>query len=81
MNAKRIVLTADVLAQDAVAVRPASGEDVPVKLCGRAGESVANPAGMAGDVMRMVSEAQMAQARESWRETARTVGVRAELYI
>ena len=81
VNAKKIVLTADVLAQDAVAVRPASGEDVPVKLCGRAGESVANPAGMAGDVMRMVSEAQMAQARESWRETARTVGVRAELYI
>lgn len=81
VSARKIVLNADVLAQDAVAVRPASGEDVPVRLCGRAGESVANPAGITGEVMRMVSEAQMAQARESWRETVRTVGVRAELYI
>ena len=81
VSARKIVLNADVLAQDAVAIRPVSGEDVPVKLCGRAGESVANPTGVTGEVMRMVSEAQMAQARESWRETARTVGVRAELYI
>lgn len=81
VSAKKIVLNADVLAQDAVAVRPASGEDVPVRLSGRAGESIANPAGVTGEVMRMASEAQLAQARESWRETARTVGVRAELYL
>ena len=81
VSTKKIVLNADVLAQDALAVRTSSGEDVPVKLCGRAGESVANPAGVVGDVMRMVSEEQMAQARESWRETVRTVGVRAEVYI
>ena len=61
-----IELARDVEAADALALRRVHGEDVPVKLSGRAGEHVRCPQAQRGDrLARLVSEAQMRQARES----------------
>ena len=80
-NAREIRLTENVLPADAVVIRPESQEDVPVRVSGNAGSRVGNPAGVRGDVMRLVSENQMIAARETVRETRKTVHLTAKLFI
>ena len=80
-NAREIRLTENVLPADAVVIRPEGREDVPVRVSGNAGGRAANPAGVRGDVMRLVSENQMIAARETVRETRRTVCLTARLQI
>ena len=61
-----IALEADVEQADALALRRAGGEDIPVKLAGRRGERVKCPAARPGDALfRLVSAAQLRTARES----------------
>ena len=78
-----MALDVDVEAADALVLR-GSGEDVPVKLSGGAGERVRCPGARKGDrLIRLVSEAQMRAARESAsRESAVTpCDARAELFV
>jgi len=61
-----VALDADVENADALALRRTGGEDVPVKLAGRAGERAKCPAARPGDALyRLVSAAQLRAARES----------------
>ncbi len=81
IGGKKIRLLKDVLNQDAVSIRTESGEDVPVRISGRAGEEIRNPVNAQGEVMRLVSETQMQAARETVRETKRTVALSAVIDI
>lgn len=77
-----VLLGADVLPADALVLR--RDGDVPVKLSGRAGERVPCPRARKGDrLFRLVSEAQMQAARESFRGERRQapVGARATLKV
>ncbi len=72
------LLEADVLGGDALVLRCPGGEDIPVKLSGRAGDTVKSPRARKGDVLfRLVSEAQMESARKSFDGERRQVPVRA----
>ncbi len=63
---------------DALALRRRNGEDVPVKLSGAAGERVRCPKARKGDALfRLVSEAQMKAARDSFDGEHRPVAVNA----
>ena len=74
----KLLLTADVCAADALALRREGSEDAPVRVSGRAGESVGCPQAKAGDALwRLVSEAQMKSARESFDGEYRQVPVTA----
>jgi len=71
-----VALDADVENADALALRRAGGEDVPVKLSGRAGERAKCPAARPGDALyRLVSAAQLRAARESCEGEHRQVPV------
>ena len=62
----RVALEAEVLNADALVLRR-EAKDVPVKLAGAAGETVACGKALPGDVLvRLVSDAQMKAARESF---------------
>ena len=80
-SAREIRLTDGVLSADALVIRPEKGEDIPVRLEGRAGDRLRNPAGVKGELIRLVSEDQMAAARETVRETRKTVAVRGEIRL
>lgn len=80
-DARGIRLTAAVRNADAMVIRPRTGEDVPVRFSGGAGERLKNSFGVSGEVIRLVSEDQMAAARESVRETKRTVPVWAKVTL
>ncbi len=70
-----VTLNADVLAGDALALR-GRGEDVPVKLSGAAGARVRCPQARRGDgLFRLVSEAQVKAARESFRGEHRQASI------
>ena len=61
-----VSLEADVENADALVLRRAGSEDIPVKLAGRAGEGTKCPAAQPGDALfRLVSAAQMRSAREN----------------
>ena len=78
-----VSLDADVQPADALALRR-GGADVPVKLSGSAGERARCPEARRGDdLFRLVSEAQMRAARESFRGERRqaTVSCRATLRV
>ena len=61
-----IALEADVEHADALALRRAGRDDMPVKLAGRRGERVKCPAARPGDALyRLVSAAQLREAHES----------------
>ena len=69
-----VLLSADVQNADALALRRA--EDVPVKLSGAAGARVRCPQARRGDrLFRLVSEAQMRSARESFAGERRQIPV------
>ena len=73
-----IVLEADVLDADALALRRRGADDMPVKLSGRAGERVRCPRAARGDALfRLVSEAQMKRARETFEAERRQAPVSA----
>ncbi len=73
-----IALDADVLGADALALRRAGAEDIPVKLSGKAGERIKCVHARKGDALaRLVSEAQMKAARESFDGEYRRVPVTA----
>ena len=63
-DGKRIKVLKSVLSADALTIRPENGEDVPLKLAAEAGITIKNPIGVKGDVMRLVSDDQMAKAAE-----------------
>ena len=62
VDGKRIKILKTVLNADAVTIRLGNGEDVPVKIDAQAGITVKNPVGAKGDLMRLVSDAQMQDA-------------------
>ncbi len=62
VDGKRIKVLKSVVSKDALTIRDENGEDVPVKLDAQAGITVKNPTGVKGDLMRLVSEAQMQDA-------------------
>ncbi len=72
-----VELSADVLSGDALALRRRDG-DIPVKLSGAAGERERCPRAVRGDgLFRLVSEAQMRAARESFTGERRRIPVTA----
>ncbi len=72
-----IALSRDVRPADALVVR-GHGADAPVKLSGAAGERVRCPGARKGDgLWRLVSDAQMKSARESFDGERRQIGVAA----
>ena len=79
-----VALEADVEQADALVLRREGKDDIPVKLAGRRGERVKCPAARPGDALfRLVSAAQMNEARESWAGERRTtpVSMRAALRV
>lgn len=77
-----IVLSADVDAADALVLRRASAEDVPVRLSGSAGARVKCPQAHKGDALfRLVSQAQMKAARESFAGENRAVPATAKAVL
>ena len=81
---KAVQLTADVDAADALVLRRGHGDDVPVKLSGRAGETVPCPlAGRNDALVRLVSQRQMQSAREYLQGERRQTGItgRAEFRV
>ena len=78
---KAALLEKDVSSADALALRTANGEDEPVRLSGRAGDSLPNPAGKPGELYRMASEAQLSEAARSMQCEAQCVGVDAHMYV
>lgn len=76
-NRGEATLEADVARADALALRRAGGEDIPVKLSGCRGERVKCPAARPGDTLvRLVSAEQMRRARESCEGERRRIPVR-----
>jgi len=80
-DGRKIRLLSDVLSADAVTVRDARGEDVPLNIAGYAGETVKNPTGVRGDVMRLVSRRQTDQVHESLNTMARSVRLTGRLSL
>ena len=79
-----VLLAEAVLPADALVLRRAGREDAPVKLSGGAGEKVRCPQARRGDrLFRLVSDAQMKAARESFRGEHRqaTVDLAATLKV
>lgn len=73
-----VALDADLLPGDALVLRRGA-EDVPVKLSGSAGETVPCPKARKGDrLVRLVSDAQMRAARESFDGEHRVIPLSAE---
>ena len=81
VSAGQIRLEKDVLKEDALALRPANGEELPLQLEGMAGRSIANPTGKTGEIFRMNSERQLRLARESCEREYRYVPLKAELTL
>ena len=78
-----VALSADIDPADALALRRGS-EDIPVKLSGRAGDVLPCPKAAKGDrLVRLVSEAQLRGARQSFEKPARSrpCAVRLELFV
>ena len=70
----QIRLSADVENADVLAIRRANAEDIPVKLSGQAGEKLRCNEARPGDALcRMVSEAQMRSARDSFNGEHRSI--------
>lgn len=77
-EAGRVRLTEAVDREDALALRRGDGEDMPVRLAGAAGESVACPQARKGDALyRLVSAAQIDAARQSFANERRAIPVKA----
>lgn len=77
----QLKLDADIDPADALVLR-GSGDDRPVKLSGRKGETVACSDARQGDkLIRLVSEVQMRAARESFSDENRTTVLSAELTL
>lgn len=77
----QLKLDADIDAADALVLR-GSGEDRPVKLSGLRGETVACPDARQGDrLIRLVSEAHIRAARESFAGENRVTALTAELSL
>ncbi|MDO4866507.1 MAG: U32 family peptidase [Clostridia bacterium] len=71
-----VLLDAAVESADALVLRGPEGDDTPVRLAGGAGEKVRCPQAKPGDALfRLVSEAQMRRARESFAGEARQIPV------
>ena len=66
VNAKRIAADTAIETADALVLRNDAGDEIPLKLRAQAGETVPNPTGKTGTVYRLVSQAQMDEARESF---------------
>lgn len=80
--AGKVILDKDIENADALVLRGAAGEDRPVKLSGRAGESVRCPQAQKGDkLIRLVSEKQMREARERVSTEHRAKPVTAQLVL
>ncbi len=78
-DSKTITLERDISAQDAAAIRPENGEDVPVHLNGSKGMRVQNPARLKGEVYLMSSASQLSDAKESYRVEKQMVRLSARL--
>lgn len=77
-----VQLKADVESSDVLALRRGDGEDIPVRLAGRAGEKVRSSEAKVGDKLwRMVSEVQMQAARESFNGEKRTLAIGAKVNL
>ena len=72
-SARRLALEKDLDGKDALVLRSDAGEEIPVKLAGKAGQVIANPAGKTGAVYRMVGESQMDAARKSFEKEASVI--------
>ena len=71
-----VLLDAAVETADALALRGPEGDDVPVRLAGGVGERVRCPQAKPGDALfRLVSDAQLRRARESFAGEARQVPI------
>ncbi|MBR6767560.1 MAG: U32 family peptidase [Clostridia bacterium] len=78
----QIKLRTDVENADVLALRRPDAEDVPVKLAGQAGEKLKCAEAKPGDMLyRMVSEAQMRAARESFEGERRSIRISAQASI
>lgn len=73
----RVTLEEDIDPADALVLRRQGREDTPVKLSGRAGESVKCPAAKGDKLVRLVSETQMRAAKESFDGERRPIPVTA----
>ncbi len=80
-NEREILLTRDVVNADALVLRASGAEDIPLRLNARAGERVKNPIRACGDIIRLVSAAQMAAAKQSVNGISKTVPVTAEINL
>ena len=80
-SGRTVSLNRDVDKGDALAVRNDRGEEIPVKLSGRAGERVANPAKADGTVYRMQSKTLLDEVSERLRRESGCVPVSARLTL
>ena len=64
-TSKDMLITRDVLKQDALVLRTNAGEDIPVSLEGIKGRTIKNPTGKPGELIRLVSAKQMQAAGET----------------
>ena len=80
-DGRTVCLSRDVDKCDALAVRDENGEDTPIKLAGRAGERVSNPAKIPGTVYRMQSKALLDEVNERLRRERGCVKVSARLEL
>ncbi|MCR4622699.1 MAG: U32 family peptidase [Clostridiales bacterium] len=78
---RSILLSRDVDRGDSLAVRNENGEDIPIKLSGKAGERVPNPAKTGGSVYRMQSKALLDAVSERLRRERGCVELSARLLI
>ena len=75
-------LERDVEAADALVLRRNGAEDKPVKVSGHRGEQAACKGAQPGDILfRLVSEARMQAARESYRGERRLISVKAQMTL
>ena len=78
----QLILERDVETADALALRREGAEDRPVKLAGRRGEKVPCKGAQPGDALiRLVEEAQLQAARETYRGENRRIPVQARLTL
>ncbi|MBR5009203.1 MAG: DUF3656 domain-containing protein, partial [Clostridia bacterium] len=80
-DVRTVCLSRDVDKGDALAVRDENGEDAPIKLAGRAGERVSNPAKVSGTVYRMQSKALLDEVNERLRRERGCVKVSARMEL
>ena len=78
---RKIIAEKTLTAGDALVLRSEDGGELPIKLKAEAGQDLPNPAGKAGTVYRLVSEAQMSAARRSYEKEEALIPLNAILSL